>query len=281
LIYRDAKTTVSANAVFIVALFVGTILIVVIPIEAGYRLGLKAPFRQQPKAGDSVSLVATAMLGLLAFMLAFTFGFAANRFDTRIQLVRSEANAIRTAWARADFLPPADRDETRLLLHGYLRARIGAVAEANPENLKRVVADAENVQRRLWEIALPNARKDLNSDIGALYIESLNEIAEMHASRAAVALGSRTPPGVWLTLAGVTALAMAAAGYSFGLAGSERTIVIPLMALAFALVVALIGVLDRPVAGFAIVSQRPLEDLLSSIEVTTPGSNVQRSVRAK
>ena len=272
--------TVSANAIFIFGLFLGTIMIVLIPIEAGYRFGRAAQSRRPPKAQEtkeSVSLVASAMLGLLAFILAFTFGFAANRFDSRMQLVRDEANAIRTTWTRADFLPNADRDETRMLLREYLRARIAAVRQTSPETLQSVVATAEQIQRRLWDIALPNARKDLDSDIGALYIESLNEVSEIHASRVAVALELRTPAGIWLTLAGVTALAMATAGYSLGVAGSARTLAVPLMAVAFALVVALIGVLDRPISALVAVSQRPLENLMSSIEFTTPDSNFGRS----
>ena len=37
-----------------------------------------------------------ALLALLAFMLAFTFGLAASRFDVRRGLVIDEANAIGT-----------------------------------------------------------------------------------------------------------------------------------------------------------------------------------------
>lgn len=256
----------SANGIFVVALFVGTIILVVMPIEVGYQLGLAAHRRAQTDTEKSISVVASTMLGLLAFILAFTFGIAANRFDTRNQLVRDEANAIRTAWARSDFLPKADQDETRILLREYLRARIAAVQSVNSETVQRVAAEAEQIQRRLWDIALPNARKDLNSDIGALYIESLNDVSATHASRVAVGLQLRIPTTVWLTLAGVTALTMIAVGYQFGVAGSTRTIAVPLMALTFALVIGLIGLLDRPIGGLTAVPQRPLEDLLPSIE---------------
>ena len=271
----------SANAVFIIAVFLGTFTIVVLPMDGGYRLGLRAQCRGKPKAQESVSLIASAMLGLLAFILAFTFSFAANRFDNRLQLVRDEANAIRTAWARADFLPMADRDESRLLLLRYLRTRIGAVEYADSQTLQDAAANAEKIQRHLWDIALANAHKDLNSDIGSLYIESLNDVSAIHASRVAVALELRIPTGIWLTLAGVTALAMAIAGYCLGVAGSGRTMAVPLMGLSFALVVALIGVLDRPIAALVVVSQRPLEDLMASIERTAPDLDSQRSARAK
>ena len=256
----------SVNAIFVIALFLGAIILVVIPVEAGYRLGLAAHRRAQSDKEKSISVVSSTMLGLLAFMLAFTFGVAANRFDTRNQLVRDEANAIRTAWARSDFLPKADADETKMLLREYLRERLAGVQSVNLEDVQSVVMRAEKIQRRLWDIALPYARKDLNSDIGALYIESLNDVSAAHASRVAVGLQLRIPAAVWLTLAGVTALTMVAVGYQFGVAGSTRTIAVPLLALTFALVVGLIGVLDRPIGGLTIVPQRALENLLASIE---------------
>ena len=261
------QTAIDANAIFVVVLFLSAILLVVTTIEVGYRIGLAAHRGSRADKEKSISVVASTMLGLLAFMLAFTFGIAANRFDTRNQLVRDEANAIRTAWARSDFLPKADQDETKILLHEYLRARIALASQsANSEGVQSIVTEAEQIQRRLWDIALPNVRKDLDSDIGALYIESLNEISALHASRVAVGLQLRIPTPVWLTLAGITSLAMVAMGYQFGVASATRTIAVPLMALAFALVIGLIGLLDRPIGGLTAVPQRPLENLLSSIE---------------
>ena len=53
-----------------------------------------------------------ATLGLLAFILAFTFGLAAARFDTRRQVLLDEANAIGTTYLRAGMLPDR-RDAVR------------------------------------------------------------------------------------------------------------------------------------------------------------------------
>jgi hypothetical protein len=71
----------------VVALFVTTILIVMLPMEGGYRLGRMAHRRSKQEKESSVSTIAGAVLALLAFMLAFTFGIASNRFDARKELV--------------------------------------------------------------------------------------------------------------------------------------------------------------------------------------------------
>ena len=227
----------SSNAGFVMALFLGVISIVMVSVEVGYRIGSTAHHRAQPGKEKSVSVAANnTMLGLLAFMLAFTFGIAANRFDNRSQLVRDEANAIRTAWARSDFLPKirSGRDEATLA-RVFAGAHRCGPAPAISEGLQEVAAEAEKIQHRLWGIALSDARKDLNSDIGALYIELLNEMSEIHASRVAVGVQLRIPISVWLALAGIIALAMMAVGYQFGVSGSKRTITVPVMAFSFAI----------------------------------------------
>ena len=51
-----------------------------------------------------------ATVGLLAFLLAFTFGMAESRYNNRKQVVLQEANAIGTTYLRTDFLSEQARD---------------------------------------------------------------------------------------------------------------------------------------------------------------------------
>ncbi|MCK7520215.1 MAG: hypothetical protein MZV64_22250 [Ignavibacteriales bacterium] len=53
------------------------------------------------------------MLGLLAFILAFTFGAATSRFDDKKQLLLDEVNAIGTTFLRADFLAESERADAK------------------------------------------------------------------------------------------------------------------------------------------------------------------------
>ena len=73
---------------------------------------------------SATSTISGAILGLSAFMLAFTFAIVAERYDTRKGLVREDAVAIRTAWQRADFLPEEDRGEAVALLRQYVDLRV-------------------------------------------------------------------------------------------------------------------------------------------------------------
>ena len=252
----------------ILAFFVGTIVLVMISIEAGYRLGRMAHRRSKQEKESPVSAIEGSVLALLAFILAFTFSVASNRLDARKELVRNEANTIRTVWNRADFLPGPDRTETKKLLREYVYARATAFRSADEERLESVIDEAERIQGRLWSMAVTHARQDMPSDIGVLYLESLNEMASVHASRVAMGLQMRIPLGVWLTLAALTIFGMIMVGYQAGVVESRRTLAMPLLAIAFACVVALISSLDQPIGGFTLtqVSQQPLIDLLSDID---------------
>lgn len=251
----------------ILAFFVGTIVLVMISIEAGYRLGLRAHRLSEQEKESPVSAIEGSVLALLAFILAFTFGVASNRLDARKELVRDEANTLRTVWQRSDFLPEPDRAQTKTLLREYVHARASAFQSADDERVESVIDEAERTQARLWAMAVTRS-PSMPSDIGALYLESLNMMANIHASRVAMGLQMRIPVGVWLTLAALTIFGMLMVGYQAGVVASKRTLAMPILAIAFACVVALISSLDQPIGGFTLtrVSQQPLIDLLSDID---------------
>lgn len=144
-------------------------------IEAGYRLGIVAHRKSDAEKESPISGVAGAVLGLGAFMLAFTFAIVADRYDARKALVREDANAIRVAYERADFVPQPGRAEIKQLLRRYLDARLvyADAAGGKGRGIATLIALTDRIQRRLWRIAVANAERDMNSDVAALYIESL------------------------------------------------------------------------------------------------------------
>ena len=74
-------------------------------------------------------------LGLLAFMLAFTFGMSGTRFDARKQLVLDEASAVLRAYQRAQLLPEPQRSECSRLASRGMWSCISRVA-SSPEPLR-------------------------------------------------------------------------------------------------------------------------------------------------
>jgi hypothetical protein len=251
------------------AFLVGTVVGVWVSIELGYVLGRHMHRRSEEEKESPVSAIAGTVLGLLAFILAFTFGIVFNRYDARKELVKQEANAIGTAWLRSDFLPEPDRVESKGLFRDYLGKSLAFVQgrDASPERAKAAISETQQILDRLWSMAVANARKDMNSDVAALYIESLNEVIDLRALRIAVGLQARMPVAIWVMLFSLTGLGMMSVGYQTGIAGSKRSMARPILAMSFALVIALIVALDRPNSGVIPVSQQSLLDVLSSMKM--------------
>jgi hypothetical protein len=248
-------------------LFAATIIVVVIAIEAGHRLGDAVHRRSEDEKEPPVSAKMAAILGLLAFILVFAFGIVYDRYDNRRELVRNEANAIGTAYLRSDFMSEPDRSKTRKLFREYLDTRIAAAKSRNFDQTQKVLTESNRIQHQLWDMAVVNAFKDMNSDVAALYIDSLNQVIDIHALRVAVGLQARIPAGIWLVLYILVFLGMFGVGYQTAIAGSaRRSWATPILAFTFSLVIVLIASLDRPQSGFITVSQQPLVDLRASMD---------------
>jgi hypothetical protein len=65
--------------------------------EIGFRLGRRWHPRTDDARRSHLASVMGSLLGLLALLLSFTFAMSANRYDTRRQMVMSEASTWRSA----------------------------------------------------------------------------------------------------------------------------------------------------------------------------------------
>lgn len=243
-----------------------TILVILLAMEAGYSMGRGAARRSADEKESPVAAIGGAVLGLVAFMLAFTFGIASQRFDDRKELVREEANAIRNAILLGDFLPDARQDEHRTLLRRYLDIRIDLVAPFDPQRLTSALTESNAIQARLWAMMVAHGKAD-NSDISAMMVESITSLEEIQARRLAIAVETRIPAAIWSSLFAISILGMMAMGYQSGIAGSKRSKTSLFMAISFAVVIALIAGLDRPNSPFIGVSQKPLIEVREWMDV--------------
>lgn len=239
-----------------------TIAVALLSVEVGYRV---ARYREQHSVEEKESPVGGmvgATLGLLAFMLAFTFGLAGSRFEDRRQVLLSEANAIGTTYLRAAMLPEPMRTDTQNLLREYVEVRLEAVQSGNVD---QGVLKSEEMHEKLWSSAVAATEKD-RSPITALFVESLNEVIDLHAKRIMAGLRSRVPSVIWMVLYVLAILAMVMMGYHSGLAHSRRSIAVIALVIGFSSVLYLIADLDRPGQGTLRVSQQSMIDLRNSMK---------------
>jgi hypothetical protein len=239
------------------ALFLVTVAIVVLSIEGGRRLARYQRERQMEVNDSPIGPMVGAILGLLAFMLAFTFGFAASRFEERKQLLVSEVNTLRTAYLRAGLLPEPIPTESRALIREYVDLRLSA---ARGEKLEEALERSQQLHLALWSQAVAAAEKG-RPPTNSLFVQSVNEIIDVHSRRVMVAIRNRVPAVIWLALYTLIILSMTAIGYQGGLAGSKRPLAAITLVLAFSAVISLIADLDRPGGGLVRVSQEGMTEL--------------------
>jgi hypothetical protein len=248
------------------ALFVSILAIVLLSVECGYRLGKYRRSRHEQEKEAPLGTMVGATLGLLAFILAFTFGLAAARFDSRRQVLLDEANAIGTTYLRAGMLPERG-EQIRGLLREYVGARLEAVRSGNvAEGIRR----SEEIQQKVWSEAEALGQKNASSIVVGMFVQSLNQMIDLHAARLQAGLRSRIPGAIWLGLFAVAALSLAAMGYHAGLSGTRRSLAIVAVAVTFAVVIELIADLDRPQQGILRVSQQALLDVQRAMNPPSP-----------
>jgi hypothetical protein len=236
-------------------LFILTIIVVLFSYVCGSRLGCYLRLKGEKQNEAPIGAIVGATLGLLAFMLAFTFSIAASRFDVRKQLLLDEVNAIGTAILRTDFLPESKRSISRQLLKQYVDIRVEVAL--HPEKVAQLIKASEALHDQLWSLLALVPPEEF----AGLYIQSLNEVIDLHSKRVTVALQYHIPGTIWSILYFLTLLAVVAVGYQFGIAGTKSYLIVLVLALSFSAVITLIADLDRSSEGLLKVSQKPMIEL--------------------
>jgi hypothetical protein len=244
-----------------------------VAMEVGYRIGLGRKVSANEDRKTHINAIQSSILGILALLLGFTFSLSLQRYDSRSEAVVNEANAIGTAWLRAQLLPVAERAPSQDLLRRYLDLRVEAGAIPLDQRAARgaLLARAAETQTALWALAAQAADADPNTVRTGLYIRSLNEMIDSFGRRD-TALNRHVPETVLLLLYATFLMAGAIVGFASGVAGHRPSLVAHIMVVLIVVLVFVILDLDRPRRGLIEVSQKSLLDLQSTIKapVTAP-----------
>ena len=251
------------DSVPIGAVLVATVALVLFALQCGVMVGRRRIARGLPKLEVSGAM-AGATMGLLAFMLAFTFNGAATRHEARKTLVMKETNAIETAWLRAGFLPEPARTAMRGLLKDYVSVRVKvALGQAElHEGLQR----SEHLQDSMWSLATERGRQEPGSIVLGLLAESLNEVIDLHLERLTIAVRNRVPGTTWVTLYMLMVIGMLMTGVQIGQAGTRHFTLELALAASFSVVLFMIADIDRPQEGLVRVSQQSMLELQAKLE---------------
>jgi hypothetical protein len=245
-------------------IFVGIALLILLFNEAGLYIGGRARKRYDSDAIVSQGPLVGGLLGMLAFVLAFTFSMAASHHDQRRKNVLQEANVIGTANLRADLLPAQQKQVVKRLLREYLDVRLRGVKD--DAFLAAAIERSIEIHQLLWvQVLSANKKPSLTN---ALVTQSINDVIDMHQKRINDGLYTRIPGSIWVALFVISAFTMVALGVQIGLTGAPRLVAIVPLSLAFAVLATLVVDLDRPQSGLIKVGQEAMEDIRARMNET-------------
>lgn len=226
------------DAISIDSLFLLTVAFMLLMLEAGYRLGLRAQSNSAKAQIAQVRALMGATLGLLAFMLAFTFSNSQTHFEDRMQYQIDEAVVAKNAFMRAGLAEEPLRTRARELLLNFVDGRLeltNAIREARTNDIFPLLQRTEEIQLELWSLGVNDE-----------FMTSVLSLMDLHTYRVQAALVKRLPVIIWMTLYFTAVMSMIVVGYQAGLSLKRSPVATYSLALAFAAVMMLIMDLDRP-----------------------------------
>jgi len=240
-----------------VGLFGGLLLVLEITFQLG-RLVKRHTRDDEAQLGT----IQAATLGLLGLLLGFSFSGAADRFVDHQELIVQEANAIGTAYLRADLLAEPYRGQLQGALKQYIETRIGLFEDPVAPRESETRRQSEELHDRIWQAAMTGVKE--SPQFNEVVLPPVNEVIDLHAARLA-ALDRHLPSLVLVTLLIAAAVGVASLGYGCGLSGKRNLTLTTALSLLVSLALWVTIDLDYPRLGLVRVDQQALVDLRESL----------------
>lgn len=124
-------------------------------VNFGHWVRLKSLKPDEPESKGGVNSLMGALFGLWGFLLAFTFGNSASRFENVRNMMVEETNAMRTAILRTRALPDSIGAEFRADMAKYIQSRVDYYHNvADEEKLNLAKNQTAQIADSLWTKAL-------------------------------------------------------------------------------------------------------------------------------
>ena len=243
-----------------------TLVLLIISVEIGYWIGLKAKVEMTQSMKAQISTIQTAILTIFTFLLGFTFAMALSRFDNRKQIVVKESNAIGTAVLRSKLLPENQRAKMIDLFRKYVNVEFSITSRANVplKERKEQSLEAKRLQTLMWDEAFAATENNPLSVPAGLFATSINHLIDVKTERD-IAISNHVPEIVFFGLLLFAALAIGILGYGNGLAATHARYPAIILCIVITISFILVIDLDRPNRGLTKVSQESMIDLMTVI----------------
>jgi hypothetical protein len=229
--------------------------------EIGYWLGSLT--RSADESLDrQVALVRTSTAALVAFLIGFAFSGAASRFIDRQDLIVREANALGTAYLRADTIAEPQRGELKAALKEYTADRLTLLSREGRDQIEPLLAKVSGLHERMWRSSI-KATQD-NARLMAVILPPINEVINLNSVHVAMAR-RHLPLPIMAVLLGTAAIGVAMIGFGNGRVGRRFSVLDSVYGAVLALALWITIDLDYPSIGLIRVSNLPVVETLATM----------------
>jgi hypothetical protein len=184
----------------------------IIAVWIGHKLGLK-----KIKTDTTNTELSSSLLGLLALLMAFTFGMAGSRFENRKNCIIDEANCIGTAILRADIYPDSLKNAYKKDFESYLNSRIAYfTSDRNEEKINTSLKQSTEISAKLWKRASFYAKNKDYFIQSNMMLPALNDMFDI-ASKTNTVYVSKVPETIVYLLLIFSVIISFYIGYNSGL----------------------------------------------------------------
>lgn len=230
--------------------------------EFGYRVGRWVGPRDE--AFDrQLGIVRNATFALVAFLIGFAFSGAASRYVERLDIIVKEANALGTAWLRADTLAEPARGALKAALRDYAADRVASLRQPATEPVRAHIAKAGAFHDRIWKAGLEGTQG--NAPLAMLVLPSLNEVIDLHTTHVSAAR-RHLPPAILVGLLVTVGLTLGLAAFGHGQVGRRFATLDLLYGIVLAAALWMTIDLDYPRYGLIRATIEPLIETLGAMK---------------
>lgn len=258
------------TSVLVVGAVLGVALIVATFAGAELRRANERRAAQRPEGearSSQEGYIVSAVLGLMALLLGFTFSLAVDRYDARRVRVLESANAVGTAYLQTQLLGEPHRTRISRIMMSYVDNVIVLAKASDRSTQLRLLARDDELLTELWQATAPAFDSIRGLDFSSTYVSSINNLIDMDSARRATRM-ARVPTEVFVLLFCYFIVTAGVLGYV--LTGNKGRLSAGFLLLLMVLSLLMVMDIDRPATGGVRELQTPMEDLQKAMAVWTP-----------
>ena len=264
-----------------IILFFIVVAIFCVVLELAFRLGRHHRTHSNDSTRSHLTVLQTALLGLLALLLGFNFAMATSRFEARKTLIQDEVTVIGSTYLRAKLLPSDLRGKMSAMLRDYVSARIEFMRAGTDEKLLKAASQSSRtIEDQLWNLAAAAEAQGEATAAMNLVIQALTDVYNVNEKRRAEQ-DDHVPATVINLLFVVAIGALGFIAYSYGLGHRRRHGSTAIFAILIAMVFTITLDLDQPRSGFIRAGEESMLRLQEDLNRMSSGNERPRPRKSR